>query len=98
MNPLYEGNKIYADGRIHKFMVTVTTFQDDLFHPMEILSPDDTVIFEGFIQRIGIDERDKSDTSIQVLNVSHKFYKFNKNRTLALVLIFCYTTMRFKVF
>ena len=62
---------IYQKGKIHKFSATVTTFQDDLFYPMEVLSPNDVVVFEGDIKR-GDKELNKTpdgDSAIQIIDV-----------------------------
>ena len=56
---------------MHKFSATVTTFQDDVFYPMEIISPNDVVVFEGDIKRGGfeLNETPDTDNSIQILDV-----------------------------
>ena len=62
---------IYKAGVKHKFSATVTTFQDDVFYPMEVLSPNDVVVFEGDIKRGGLEQNETPDggSAIQIIDV-----------------------------
>ena len=59
----------------HKFSATVTTFQDDVFYPMEVLSPNDVVVFEGDIKRGRFEQNETPDggSAIQIIDVRNSY-------------------------
>ena len=76
---------MYSAGTVHKFLASVVTFQDDVFYPMEIVSPNDGVFFEAWVQRdtMELNETPDADNEIEIIDVRVSFhmlyYYFNQN-------------------
>ena len=75
LNPKKDDYLIYEIGVKHKFSATVTTFQDDVFYPMEVLSPNDVVVFEGDIKRGRFEQNETPDggSAIQIIDVRNSY-------------------------
>ena len=64
--PFKDGAVVYEDGRIHKFGVSVMSWQFDELspaYPLEIISPDELVAFEGEVKREGFTENNLPGTN-----------------------------------
>ena len=64
--PFKDGAVVYEDGRIHKFGVSVMSWQFDELspaYPLEIISPDELVAFEGEVKREGYTENNLPGTN-----------------------------------
>ena len=64
--PFKNGAVVYEDGRIHKFGVSVMSWQFDELspaYPLEIISPDELVAFEGEVKREGFTENNLPGTN-----------------------------------
>ena len=64
--PFKDGSVVYEDGRIHKFGVSVMSWQFDELspaYPLEIISPDELVAFEGNVKREGFTENNLPGTN-----------------------------------
>ena len=64
-----DGFYLYKKNTEHKFSVTVTTFQDDVFYPMEVISPNDVVVYEGDVNRGQFELNEAATTRIQIFEV-----------------------------
>ena len=64
---------VYARSQSHKFSATVTSFQDDVFYPMDVVSPNEVAIFEAFIKRADTEKNETPDegNSISLINVNN---------------------------
>ena len=63
------GQSIQKKGIKHKFSVTVTSFQDDVFYPMEVISPSDIVVIEADVKRVKSGDPTEATTEVQFLEV-----------------------------
>ena len=69
---------MYSAGTVHKILASVVTFQDDVFYPVEIVSPNDGVFFEAWVQRdtMELNETPDADNEIEIIDVRVPFICF----------------------
>ena len=74
------GYKVYEDGTTHKFGVTVGSFQEGAYYPIERLSTDEMVLITGECKRDGFNNNQLPGDKLPVAtgvgrsNVKWKFY------------------------
>ena len=73
LHPRLGRGHVYKNSQGHKFSATVTSFQDDAFYPMDVVSPNEVAIFEAFIKRGVTEDNETPDegNSISLLDVSN---------------------------
>ena len=60
---------VYQNSQSHKFSATVTSFQDDVFYPMDVVSPNEVAIFEAFIKRGQTEKNEDYRYKVNMKNV-----------------------------
>ena len=73
LHPRLGREYVYESPQSHKFSATVTSFQDDVFSPMDVVSPNEVAIFEAFIKRGANEDNETPDegNSISLISVSN---------------------------